>query len=85
MTDTIRAPISGHPASDAVRKAQLVQAVHQEVVAGGRVEAQSDYHAVIRYRKQIHLVRRVGLTLATSDSGESRRESCTGSTSSSSR
>ena len=61
MTD----PISGQPASDSVRKAQLAQAIQQEVLAGGRVEAQGDYDATIRYHKQIPLVRRLVLALVT--------------------
>jgi hypothetical protein len=65
MTDAISEPISGQPASDTVRKAQLAQAVQQEVVAGGRVEAQGDYDAVIRYRRQIHPVQRLVLALVT--------------------
>jgi hypothetical protein len=65
MTDAISAPISGQPASDTVRKAQLAQAVQQEVVAGGRVDAQGDYDALIRYRRQIHPVQRLVLALVT--------------------
>ena len=37
------------PATDSVRKSRLAQAIQQEVVAGGRVETQGDFNAVIRF------------------------------------
>lgn len=46
--------MSTRRATDAERKAALTQAVLQEVMAGGRVETQSEYYAVIRYGKPVN-------------------------------
>lgn len=60
-------PIHGErqPASDNARKAQLAQAVQQEVVRAGRVEAQGDFNAVIRFGKPTNHVLHLILTVVT--------------------
>ena len=50
MSDTISPPSGGPPADENVRKARLAQAVDQEVIAGGRIEARDDFTATIRQR-----------------------------------
>jgi hypothetical protein len=51
LGNTSPTPDSG-PAtmSDNVRKARLAQAMKQEVLAGGWIEAHGDFNAVIRFR-----------------------------------
>ena len=51
--------------SDNVRKQRLAQAVQQEVDAGGRVETQGDYNAIIRFGKPTNHVLHLILTLVT--------------------
>ena len=51
--------------SDNVRRAALAQAIQQEVFAGGRVEVQGDFNAVIRFGKTVNHVLHLILTAST--------------------
>ncbi len=53
------------PASPDQRKAALARAVQAEVAAGGTVESQADYSAVIRWHKNVNHVLHLLLTLLT--------------------
>lgn len=48
-----------------MRRAKLALAVQQEVIAGGRVESQTEFTAVIRYGKPVNNVLHLLLTLLT--------------------
>lgn len=47
------------------RKAALARAVQAEVAAGGIVESQTDYSAVIRYQKKVNHTLHLILTVLT--------------------
>ncbi len=47
------------------RKSRLSLAVRQEVAAGGRIESQTDYAAIVRYDKPVNNVLHLILTLVT--------------------
>jgi hypothetical protein len=47
------------------RKSRISLAVRQEVAAGGRVESQTDYAAIVRYDKRVNHVLHLILTLVT--------------------
>lgn len=47
------------------RKSRLSLAVRQEVAAGGRVESQADYTAIVRYEKSVNHILHLILTLVT--------------------
>jgi len=47
------------------RKSRLSLAVRQEVAAGGRVESQADFAAIVRYDKRVNHVLHLILTLVT--------------------
>jgi hypothetical protein len=51
--------------SDSSRKARLAQAIQQEVVAGGRVEAQGEFNAILRFGKPVNHVLHLILTVIT--------------------
>lgn len=67
MSNPIPATASAFaPASPDQRKAALFQAIQRDVVAGARVETQSDYNAVLRYGgKPVNHVLHLILTLIT--------------------
>ncbi len=48
-----------------VRRAKLALAIQQEVIAGGRVESQTEFTAVVRYGKPVNNVLHLLLTLVT--------------------
>lgn len=48
-----------------MRRAKLALAVQQEVVAGGRVESQTEFTAIVRYGKPINNVLHLLLALVT--------------------
>lgn len=47
------------------RKSRLALAVRQEVAAGGRVESQTDYTAIVRFEKPVNNTLHLILTLVT--------------------
>src|SRR5690348_5339414 len=47
------------------RKSRLSLAVRQEVAAGGRVESQADYTAIVRHGKSVNHILHLILTLVT--------------------
>lgn len=47
------------------RKSRLALAVRQEVAAGGRVESQTDYTAIIRHGKPVNHILHLILTIVT--------------------
>jgi hypothetical protein len=50
---------------DSTRKARLAQAVQLEVIAGGRIEAQGEFNAIIRFGNPVNHVLHLILTLVT--------------------
>lgn len=50
---------------DSVRKARLVEAMQKEVLAGGRIEAQGEFNAVIRFGKPVNHILHLLLTIVT--------------------
>jgi hypothetical protein len=48
-----------------MRRSKLALAVQREVVAGGRVESQTDFSAIVRYGKSVNNVLHLLLTLVT--------------------
>lgn len=53
------------PPSDNTRKSRLALAVQKEVLAGGRVETQGDYNAVVRFGKGTNHVLHLILSVIT--------------------
>jgi hypothetical protein len=51
--------------SDEARRAQLAQAIQNEVVQGGRVESQSEFQAVLVMGKPVNHILHLILTLVT--------------------
>lgn len=47
------------------RKSRLSLAVRQEVAAGGRIESQTDYTAIVRHGKSVNHILHLILTLVT--------------------
>jgi len=47
------------------RKSRLSLAVRQEVAAGGRIESQTDYTAIVRHGKPVNHILHLILTLVT--------------------
>ena len=50
---------------DSTRKARLAQTIQQEVIAGGRIEAQVEFNAIIRFGKPVNHMLHLILTLVT--------------------
>lgn len=50
---------------DSVRKARLAEAMQKEVLAGGRIEAQGEFNAVIRFGKPVNHILHLLLTIVT--------------------
>jgi hypothetical protein len=47
------------------RKSRISLAIRQEVAAGGRVESQTDYTAIVRYEKSVNHILHLILTIVT--------------------
>lgn len=47
------------------RKSRIALAVRQEVAAGGRVESQTDYTAILRFGKPVNHILHLILTIVT--------------------